>query len=635
MSHTNSKDIAANGSKRRKKKNRKEKKNAEDERNKRLAQLISSGNDRSLPDNVKIEYVNQTQPDLEHTEFANYASIFSRFASNAVRSFGANEDEEDDLTEEGKAKTSTDEIGPKDTRRKDKDDVVIVSRPDDDLDSDSDRDIEMDSSNGSDSDSDEKEDGTKHSVSRKQQKKSRMSVAELKQVAPRPEVVEWTDVSARDPGLLVTIKATRNTVPVPMHWSQKKGYLQYKRGMEKPPFDLPDFIKATGIMEMREAVKDKEDEKKAKSTARERMRPKMNKLTLDYQRLHDAFFRFQTAPKNLSGHGDLYYEGKESDVTYNFTPGVLSDSLKVALNIPPLAPPPWLLNMQRHGPPPSYSNLIIPGLNAPIPPGAQWGYHPGGWGRPPVDEFGRPLYGDVFTTNVDANAAMQASAMAEQSGPRKYWGDLEILESSDEEEEANESDIEQEKAAEDMKGEEIEAEAQGAVPAAKELTDEQLRSGLASIPSGLETPSVIQLRKQPAGETKEANKQLYTILPEKETPQLEGIMGSTFTYDMSQALDPSKRQQAAATGKKSLRKEKPMGKGLDITLDASELEGLDAEKLKAKYEEAAVSKSSGPGGAAQEDLSDMVAEHAATQSRKRKTPAPASILKKKAKEYKF
>jgi hypothetical protein len=36
------------------------------------------------------------------------------------------------------------------------------------------------------------------------------------------------------------------------------------------------------------------------------------------------------------------------------------------------------------------------GLNAPIPPGASFGYHPGGWGKPPVDEDGNPLYGDVF-----------------------------------------------------------------------------------------------------------------------------------------------------------------------------------------------------------------------------------------------
>jgi hypothetical protein len=27
---------------------------------------------------------------------------------------------------------------------------------------------------------------------------------------------------------------------------------------------------------------------------------------------------------------------------------------------------------------------------------AQWGFHPGGWGKPPLDEYNRPLYGDVF-----------------------------------------------------------------------------------------------------------------------------------------------------------------------------------------------------------------------------------------------
>ena len=54
--------------------------------------------------------------------------------------------------------------------------------------------------------------------------------------------------------------------------------------------------------------------------------------------------------------------------------------------MPEGAPPPWLINMQRYGPPPSYPKLKIPGLNAPIPPGASYGYHPGGWGKPPVDE---------------------------------------------------------------------------------------------------------------------------------------------------------------------------------------------------------------------------------------------------------
>jgi hypothetical protein len=42
---------------------------------------------------------------------------------------------------------------------------------------------------------------------------------------------------------------------------------------------------------------------------------------------------------------------------------------QTALNIPPNGPPPWLINMQRYGPPPSYPGLRIPGLNAPLPPG--------------------------------------------------------------------------------------------------------------------------------------------------------------------------------------------------------------------------------------------------------------------------
>jgi splicing factor 3B subunit 2 len=53
------------------------------------------------------------------------------------------------------------------------------------------------------------------------------------------------------------MQAYRNTVPVPRHWSQKRKYLQGKRGLEKPPFKLPDFIEATGIGEMRQAYQEK------------------------------------------------------------------------------------------------------------------------------------------------------------------------------------------------------------------------------------------------------------------------------------------------------------------------------------------------------------------------------------------
>ena len=44
-----------------------------------------------------------------------------------------------------------------------------------------------------------------------------------------------------------------------------------------------------------------------KQKMREKVRPKMGKIDIDYQKLHDAFFRYQTKPR-MTIHGDLYYE---------------------------------------------------------------------------------------------------------------------------------------------------------------------------------------------------------------------------------------------------------------------------------------------------------------------------------------
>lgn len=143
------------------------------------------------------------------------------------------------------------------------------------------------------------------SVSKKQRKKlKRLSVAELKQLVAFPDVVEAHDVTSADPRLLVFLKSYRNTVPVPRHWSHKRKYLQGKRGIEKQPFLLPEFIARTGISEVRGAIAEDDDKKKAKSRARDRVQPKMNRIDIDYQVLHDAFFRYQTKPK-LSILGDL------------------------------------------------------------------------------------------------------------------------------------------------------------------------------------------------------------------------------------------------------------------------------------------------------------------------------------------
>lgn len=208
---------------------------------------------------------------------------------------------------------------------------------------------------------------------RKIKQMTRMSVAELKQKVARPELVELHDVTSRDPIFLLNLKSIKNSVPVPRHWSSKRRYLQGKRGYEKPPFNLPDFIRQTGIMEMRDSIQDKDSGKSLKAKTRERVQPKMGKIQMDYQQLHDAFFKWQTKPR-LSIHGDLYYEGKEFERKFKKKPGELSNELRKALGMPVGAnshryPPPWLSAMKRHGPPPSYPYLKIPGLNCPFPDG--------------------------------------------------------------------------------------------------------------------------------------------------------------------------------------------------------------------------------------------------------------------------
>lgn len=123
-------------------------------------------------------------------------------------------------------------------------------------------------------------------------------------------------------------------MPVPRHWCFKRKYLQGKRGFEKPAFHLPEFIMKTGITEMRQALAEKEDAKTLKAKMREKIRPKMGKIDIDYQKLHDAFFKHQTKP-TMSIHGDIYYEGKEFETTMkDKKPGVLSDEMRMALGMP-------------------------------------------------------------------------------------------------------------------------------------------------------------------------------------------------------------------------------------------------------------------------------------------------------------
>lgn len=235
---------------------------------------------------------------------------------------------------------------------------------------------------------------------RKLREVTRPTVAQLKRQVPRPDLVEAHDVTAADPVFLIQLKSIPNTVPVPRHWGRKRKYLQGKRigGQQTHTYQLPKFLVNTGIAELRDTVMDSEKEMSAKQKNRARVQVKLGAIDIDYRTLHDAFFKHQTKPNTLTKFGDVYYEGKEFEMR-NKTKQVgqpLSKGLQMALGISnaSLVPPPWLINMQRYGPPPSYPNLRIPGLNAPLPDAScQYGYHPNGWGKPPIDMYGRPLYG--------------------------------------------------------------------------------------------------------------------------------------------------------------------------------------------------------------------------------------------------
>jgi splicing factor 3B subunit 2 len=251
----------------------------------------------------------------------------------------------------------------------------------------------------------------------------------------------------------------------------------------------------------------------------------MGAVDIDYRTLYESFFKHQTKPDNLTAFGDLYYEGKELETRSNIKPGgPLSQTLREALGMTmESSPPPWLINMQRYGPPPSYPNVKIPGLNAPLPNDqCQYGYHIGGWGKPPVDTFGRPLYGgnpfDAPGGGGDGNAAHGALVTSDgKTVAKTAWGALPSADFAEaDEEESEEEESSEEEEMEESEGEEEEADTGGA-------------ESVLPLPPP-EAPSAVDLRKQAGDETPLVHtgpKQLYTILEERRPEQQSGVVFSS------------------------------------------------------------------------------------------------------------
>lgn len=197
------------------------------------ASTLSDQPVNSAPISVDVEY---EMPDPEQTaaalgpEFSDLADVFKNFGGRAA----AAASEEDFPVSSGEAHAEDEgggELGEDDAALGGEDAEPVMSR-------------------------------------RARKKLLQYSVADLKQSVAHPEVVEAHDVSAANPMLLVYLKAYRNTVPVPRHWCHKRKYLQGKRGFEKPPFQLPEYIAATGISKMRGLDLEKADAQSLKGKQR-------------------------------------------------------------------------------------------------------------------------------------------------------------------------------------------------------------------------------------------------------------------------------------------------------------------------------------------------------------------------------
>lgn len=86
----------------------------------------------------------------------------------------------------------------------------------------------------------------------------------------------------------------------------------------------------------------------------------------------------------------------------------------------------------RYGPPPSFPNLVVPGVNAHVPEGAALGFQPGGWGKPPgLDQL--KLWGVTPRFEEVVLGEDQLEGL-DHGGDGGLWGVLQNVESDEEDE---------------------------------------------------------------------------------------------------------------------------------------------------------------------------------------------------------
>lgn len=387
-----------------------------------------------VPHDKKTEQVEYIEEDVDEQMALYFGDVYERFKKSASDAGDSSEE-----LKEGRSRSNVEEYFSGSSSSSD-------SSSQDDVNSDK-----------------EKEDKKREQrLSRKHLKlKNRPSVMKLKEFAEKPELVEIWDTTASDPFFYVWLKCARNSVTVPQHWCMKRKYMHGKRGIEKMPYVLPPYIEDTKISEIRQSIREREEQKSTKQKMRDRVRPKLHTMDIDYQTLHDAFFKYATKPK-LVKFGDLYYEGKEMQLqTKKFRPGIISEKLKKALNISENDPIPWIRNMQKYGIPPSFPYLQIKGvnffpneemLNVPASPDGKVCYK-----YDICESTGSIVYGTFVSVHTFGKY------------PENFlWGELEKKEEEEEVEEETEMEMEEKK----KEKEKVEGEGEGEEEVDEEKADE-------------------------------------------------------------------------------------------------------------------------------------------------------------------
>lgn len=248
--------------------------------------------------------------------------------------------------------------------------------------------------------------------------------------------------------------------------------------------------------------------------------------------------------------------------------------------------PPWLLNMQRFGPPLSYPALRVPGVNAPPPAGSSWGFGPGQFGKPPVDDNNKPLYGgDVF----GLAQAKQADVVGDPVD-KALWGEIQPQDEEDEEEEDEDED-------------ENDVDEDGIVSPSGFETG--MDTALPPDFGGLESVAGdFNLRKHRGHETEEnaGPRHAYQVL-EEEAATISGFMGSDKRYNL--AGIPA---DVPLLGMQESRKRKAGDVDVSLDLDALQTDGKISKNEVSRQYEAQRHDSTKQWTVDQDDLSQMIAE---------------------------